>query len=123
MNKYRHEKLKNVYISRRVQINKVLVENKFKSNFKIFIFEILKTYYNIDNENKIYELAKYIVDDHIIELIDEKQFSHNSIYSIFEIKLKIFRVYLNKYFANKYIRFFKLFANISILLIYTQKKR
>ena len=117
MNKYRHEKLENVYISRRVRINETLIENKFKSNFKIFVLEILKTYYNIDSENKIYELAKYIVDDYIIELVDEKQFSHSSIYSMFETKLKILKVYLDKYFANKYIRLFKLFANVSILFM------
>ena len=72
MNKYRHEKLKNVYILRRVRINETLIENKFKSNFKIFVLKILKTYHDIDSENKIYELAKYIVDNYIIELVDEK---------------------------------------------------
>ena len=72
VNKYRHEKLKNVHILRRVRINEVLVENKSKSNFKIFVSKILKIYYNIDSENKIYEFAKYIVDDYIIKLVDEK---------------------------------------------------
>ena len=72
VNKYRHEKLKNVHILRRVRINETLIENKFKSNFKIFVSKILKIYYNIDSENKIYELANYIVDDYIIELVDEK---------------------------------------------------
>ena len=117
VDKYRHEKLKNVHILRRVQINEALVENKFKSNFKIFVLKILKTYHDIDSENKIYEFAKYIVDDYTIELVDEKQSSHNSIYSIFEIKLKILKVYLDKYLANKYIRFFKLSIDISILFI------
>ena len=117
VNKYRHEKLENVHILRRVRINEALVENKFKSNFKIFVSKILKTYYNIDSENKIYEFAKYIVDDYTIELVDEKQFSHSSIYSMFEAKLKIFKIYLNKYFANKYIRLFKLFVDVSILFM------
>ena len=72
MNKYRHEKLKNVYILRRVRINETLIENKFKSNFKIFVLKILKIYYNIDSENKIYKFTKYIVDNYIIKLIDEK---------------------------------------------------
>ena len=72
MDNYRHEKLKNLYILRRVRINEVLIENKFKSNFKIFVLKILKTSYNIDSENKIYESVKYIVDNYIIELVDEK---------------------------------------------------
>ena len=69
--KHRNDALKNVYVSRRIQINNVLIENKFMSNYKTIILDVLKTYNDINNENKVYELSKHIVDDHVIELIDE----------------------------------------------------
>ena len=115
--KYRNDALKNVHVSRRVQINNVLIENKFMSNFKTIILDVLKTYNDIDSENKVYELSKHIVDDHVIELIDEKQFSHDFIYSMFKTKLKVLRAYLDKHFQNDFIRFFKSSIDVSILFI------
>ena len=117
VNKHRHDVLENVHVSRRVRINNVLIENKFMSNLKTFMLDVLKTYNDINSENKIYELSKHIVDDHAIELVDEKQSSHDSIYSMFETKLKMFKIYLDKYFANEYIRLFKSSIDVSILFM------
>ena len=115
--KHRNDVLENVHVSRRVQIHNVLVENKFMSNFKTTIFDVLKTYNDINNENKVYELLKHIVDDHAIELIDEKQSSHDFIYLMFKAKLKVLKAYLDEHFQNDFIRLFKSSIDVSILFI------
>ena len=100
-----------------IQIIKIVSPgNEFekKINIRDYKIRILRAEY----AQSTIENCKFF--DNFLELsmlVDEKQFSYNSIYSIFEIKLKILRIYLNKYLANKYIRLFKLFANISILFM------
>ena len=119
--KHRNDALKDVYVSRRIQINNVLIENKFMSNFKKYYTRCLKTYNDISSEHKVYKFSKHIVDDHVIELIDEKHFSHDFIYSMLKAKLKVFKVYLNKHFQNDFIRLFKSSIDVSILFIRKKK--
>ena len=72
--KHHLEILKNVHVSRRVQINNALIKNESKLNFRVVILDVLKIYENLSNEDKIYELSKHNSNDHVINLIDEKQF-------------------------------------------------
>ena len=53
-----HDKMKNlnnVHIERKIQIDFVFAKIENKSNIKIIIFEILKEFVDLTNENKIYE--------------------------------------------------------------------
>ena len=115
--KHHLEILKNVHVSRRVQINNALIKNESKSNFRVAIFDVLKIYENLNNENKIYEFSKHDLNDHVINLIDEKQFSHDFIYSLSKTKLKMLKVYINKHLVNDFIRSFKSSIDVSILFV------
>ena len=111
------EVLKNVHVSRQVQINNALIKNENKLNFRVVILDVLKIYENLSNENKIYKLSKYDLNDHVINLIDEKQFSHDFIYLLLKAKLKVLKTYINKHLVNDFIRSFKLSIDVSILFV------
>ena len=70
--KYHFEFLKNVHVFRRVQINNALIKNENKLNFRVVIFDVLKIYENLNNKDKTYEFSKHNLNDHVINLIDEK---------------------------------------------------
>lgn len=56
--------------------------------------------------------------NHIIDLLDNKQPPYSFIYSLFENKLSIFRTYINKNLANRFIKLSKSSVNISILFVF-----
>ena len=115
--KHHLEILKNVHVSRRVQINNALIKNESKLNFRVVILDVLKIYENLSNEDKIYELSKHYSNDHVINLIDEKQSSHDFIYSLSKAKLKMFKAYINKHLVNDFIQSFKSSIDVSILFV------
>ena len=115
--KHHLEILKNVHVSRRVQINNALIKNENKSNFRVAILYVLKIYENLSNENKTYEFSKHDSNDHIINLVDEKQSSHDFLYSLSKAKLIVLKTYINKHLVNDFIRSFKSSIDVSILFV------
>ena len=66
-----HDENKNMnkmHIEWRIQIDSIFAKMKNKLNIKIIIFEILKEFVNLTNENKIYELFNHESNDHAIDL-------------------------------------------------------
>ena len=98
--------MNNVHIERRAQIDSIFAKMKNKSNIKIIIFEILKKFVDLTNENKTYELFDYKSNDHVIDLKSNNKFFYNFIYSLSKNEFKILRIYLNKHFKNDFIKFF-----------------
>ena len=113
--------MNNVHIERRTQIDFVFTKIKNKSNIKIIIFEILKKFVDLTNENKTYELFDHESNDHAINLKFDKKFSYDFIYSLSKNELKILRAYLNKHLKNEFIRFF--IFSIDAFILFVKKKR
>ena len=90
---------------------------KDKSNITITIFDCLKKFEKIIDENKIYELSNHEFDDHAIDLKLNKKSSYDFIYSLFENELTILRIYLNKHLKNDFIKSFTFSIEISILFV------
>ena len=111
-----------IYIQRRTQIDSTLTKIKNKSNIKIIIFEILKKIENLINENKTYELSNHESINYVINLKLNKKSFYNIIYFLFEIKLKILRIYFNKHFKNDFIKFFIFSIDTSILFVNKKTK-
>ena len=111
------EILKNVHVSRRVQINNVLIKNENKSNFRVVILDVLKIYENLSNEDKTYELSKHDSNNHVINVIDEKQYFHDFIYLLSKAKLKVLKAYIDKHFVNDFIWSIKSSIDVSILFV------
>ena len=121
-----HNKIKNlnnVHIERKIQIDSVFAKIENKSNIKIIIFEILKEFADLTNENKIYELFDHESNDHAKNLKFDKKFLYNFIYSLLENQFKILRTYLNKHFKNDFIRLFIFSTDVSILFVKKKTKR
>ena len=105
---FRNEKtnMNNIYVEWRTQINSIFAKIKNKSSINIIIFENLKIFVNLTNENKTYELFDYKSNDYVIDLKSNKIFFYNFIYSLSKNEFKILRIYLNKHFKNDFIKFF-----------------
>ena len=114
--------MNSVHIERRIQIDFVLAKIKDKSNIKIILFEVLKKFADLTDENKTYELFDHEFDDHAIDLKSSKKSSYDSIYSLSKIEFKVLRVYLNKHFKNEFIRFFIFSTDASILFVKKKTK-
>ena len=115
-----HDENKNmnmIHIERRTQIDSTLAKMKNKSNIKINIFEVLKKFVDLTDENKTYELFDHDSDDRVIDLKSNKKSSYNSIYLLSKDEFKILRVYLNKHFKNDFIRLFIFSIEVSILFV------
>ena len=115
-----HDKNKNmnmIHIERRTQIDSTFAKMKNKLNIKINIFEVLKKFVDLTNENKIYELFDHDSNDHAIDLKSNKKFSYDSIYSLSKDELAILRAYLNKHFKNDFIKIFIFFVEAFILFV------
>ena len=82
---------------------------KNKSNITITIFDCLKKFEKIIDENKIYELSNHEFDDHAINLKSNKKLFYDFIYSLFENELTILKIYLNKHLKNDFIKSFIIF--------------
>ena len=109
--------MNNIHIERRVQIDFVFAKIKNKSNIKIILFEILKKFVDLTDENKTYELFDYEFDDHAISLKSNKKSSYDFIYSLSKNEFKVLRVYLNKHLKNEFIKLFIFSADASILFV------
>ena len=110
-------KMQKIHIERRTQIDAILMKIKDKSNITITIFDCLKEFEKIIDENKIYELSNHEFDDHAIDLKSSKKSSYNLIYSLFENELTILKVYLNKHLKNDFIKSFTFSIEVSILFV------
>ena len=95
-----------IHIQRQTQIDSTLTKINDKLNIKIIIFEILKKFENLINENKTFELSNHESNDHAINLKSNKKSFYNLIYFLFEIEFKILRIYFDKHFKNDFIKFF-----------------
>ena len=115
-----HDENKNmnmIHIERRTQIDSTLAKIKNKSDIKINIFEILKKFADLTDENKTYELFDHDSNDHAINLKSDKKSSYDFIYSLSEDELAILRAYLNKHLKNDFIRLFIFFVEAFILFV------
>ena len=115
-----HDEKKNmnsVHIERRAQIDSILAKIKNKSDIKVTIFEVLKKFADLTDENKTYELFDHESDDHAIDLKSNKKSFYDFIYSLFKNELKILRAYLDKHLKNDFIRFFIFSVEASILFV------
>ena len=65
--------LNSIHIQRRTQIDSILTKINDKSNIKIIIFEILKKFEDLINEDKTYELSNHESNDHAINLKSNKK--------------------------------------------------
>ena len=113
--------LSDVYTTRKTFISNVVTKNKNDEVVKIS--ECLKYYEQLDIKNKIkaFELFDYDFNDHVIDLIDEIELSHNFIYSLFENELKVFKVYIDKHLANDFIRYSQ--SLTKALILFVRKKK
>ena len=65
-------------------------------------------YSNVFSAENVAELLKYtVINNHIIELVKDKQPSFGSIYSLKPIELEILKIYIKTNLANSFIRLFK----------------
>ena len=69
------------------------------------------------SKKKIYELSNYKLNDYVINLKSNSKSLYKFIYSLSKKKLKILKIYLNKYLKNEFIRFFIFLIEISILFV------
>ena len=109
--------MNNVHIERRAQIDSTLAKMKNKSDIKIIIFEVLKKFADLADENKAYELFDHESDDHVIDLKSDKKSLYDFIYSLSKNELKILRAYLDKHLKNDFIKFFIFSAGAPILFV------
>ena len=121
---FRDEKtnMNNVHIERRAQIDSILAKMKNKSNIKIIIFEVLKKFADLTNENKTYELFDHESNDYVIDLKSNKKSFYDFIYSLSKNEFKILRTYLDKHFKNDFIKFFIFSVETSILFVKKKTK-
>ena len=110
-------KMQKIHIKRKTQINTILIKLKNKTNITIIIFNCLKEFEKIFDENKIYELSNHEFNDYAIDLKLNKKLFYDFIYSLFENELTILRVYLNKHLKNDFIKSFIFLIEISILFV------
>lgn len=76
-------------------------------------------YTNVFFLDSAVELPKYInINNHLIDLINDKQLSHSLIYSLGQVELKMLKIYIKTNLVNDFIRLFKSPAGILILFIY-----
>ena len=113
-------KMQKIHINRKIQINEILTKIKNKLNITIIIFDCLKQFDKIIDKNKIYELSNHEFDDYAIDLKSNKKSFYDFIYSLFENKLTILRIYLNKYLKNDFIKL--LIFSIEIFILFVKKK-
>ena len=59
----------------------------------------------MNDKNKTYEFSTHISNDYIINLQNKKHFFHDFIYSLFESRLKTFKIDFDKYLINDFIFF------------------
>ena len=113
-------KMQKIHIERKTQIDAILMKIKDKSNITTTIFDCLKKFEKIIDENKVYELSNHEFDDHAIDLKSNKKSFYDFIYSLFENELTILRIYLNKYLKNNFIKLFTF--SIEIFILFVKKK-
>ena len=103
--KFYNNNLSDVYIIYKTLINNVITKNK---NDKVAKISKCLKYYkqlNIKNKIKTFELFNHNFNNYIINLINEIELSYNFIYSLFENEFKILKIYIDKHFANNFIKY------------------
>ena len=112
--------LSDVYTTRKTLINNTITKNKNDEIAKIL--KCLKYYeqLNIENKVKTFEFFNYDFNNHVIDLIDEVKLLYNFIYSLFENELKVLKIYIDKHFANDFIKYSQLLTET--LILFVQKK-
>ena len=112
--------LSDVYTTRKTLINNIITKNKNDEIAKIL--KCLKYYeqLNIENKVKTFEFFNYDFNNHVIDLIDEVKLLYNFIYSLFENELKVLKIYIDKHFANDFIKYSQLLTET--LILFVQKK-
>ena len=114
--------MSNVYITRKTLINNTVTKNKNDEIVKIL--KCLKYYEQLDikNEIKTFELFNHNFNNYIINLINEIESLHNFIYSLFENKFKVLKIYINKHLANSFIKYLQLLIKAFILFVRKKKQ-
>ena len=82
--------------------------------------EISKKWQHIEKlfkKNLVYELSKHDFSDYAINLKKKAQSSYNFIYSLSELKLKVFKTYIEKHLTNDFIQLFKFLIDALILFV------
>lgn len=101
----------NVHLSRETQI--ALLDIK-----KISIFFKYADYTNVFSPDFAAELPEQTsINDHFIDLINDKQLPYSSIYSLGLVELETLKTFIKINLANSFIRAFKLPTNALILFI------
>ena len=103
--RFYNDDLSDVYITRKTFINNVVIKNKGDEIVKIL--KCLKYYeqLNIKNKVKTFEFFDYNFNNHVIDFINEVESSYNFVYSLFENKFKVLKIYIDKHFANNFIKY------------------
>ena len=103
--KFYNDDLSDVYITRKTFINNVVIKNKGDEIVKIL--KCLKYYeqLNIKNKVKTFEFFDYNFNNHVIDFINEVESSYNFVYSLFENKFKVLKIYIDKHFVNNFIKY------------------
>ena len=113
--------IENVHFDRQINVLSVVTAKTEKiQNNKNIMSQCYLKYKELDFENKTYELFKHSISNHVIDFVENKQLSYESIYFLFENEFKIFRNYIIKHLKNDFIRFSQSSVDVSILFV---KKR
>ena len=100
-----------IYLSCQAQVTSL-------RNNKNGIFAEYFNFFNIFFSDSVLKLQKHIkINNHFINLLNDKQLSYGFIFSIELIKLEMFKTYIQGNSTNSFIRLFKFFASILILFI------
>lgn len=90
-----------------LDIEKVTIPSKYTDYTDIF---------SLDSTAK---LSKHTgINNHLINLIDDKQPFYSRIYSLRPVEFKILKIYIETILTNSFIRPFKSLVNAPILFIY-----
>lgn len=85
---------------------------------KVIFFSQYADYTNTFLSNSIIEFSKQTnINNHLIDLINNKQLSYSLIYSLKPVKLKTLKTYIKVNLPHNFIELSKLFADILILFI------
>lgn len=86
---------------------------------KVSIFSKYADYTNVFSPDFAVELPEHTsINDHFIDLINDKQLPYSSIYNLRLVELEILKTFIKINLANNFIRPFKLPTNALILFIH-----
>ena len=88
---------------------------------KIGISAEYSDFFNIFSSDLATKLLEHNrINDHSIDLLDNKQLFYDPIYTLGLVELKTLKIYIKANKASSFIKLFKFFTNV--LILFTQKK-